>query len=683
MHDTGGMTRLRNVDGSPLPSSDVRVAVTQPKTPAIFDRLLEQPLLVHEFVRRESEALDKEMERAETDETLSVEQQDACIKHVLLHQVLLLGLAVFVSAPSTGLLELLDDLSTTLDRLSPRGAGMDQVLAPIKRSYGMQELEPVPLLPDEYVHAVASVMEQAAQAAVAVDPAAAERLRWAGYQAPTLLKSPLTPLRAALLPPATRAVERMPAEQELRHLAQSTLGAERNTALLLLYVNARDRLEDAPLVGVMDLAHVLLLTLRRHHQEQGTPSGVTDRLLYWHEQLHQQLGRPHLRETQLFKRYPSSGLERETHRARRRLRALRAQRQGPVGRIDQLQLKLLWASLDALDLRLSRGEDPEADQDLKASLLLSTLLALTSVARVPGMSLPPFIEMAVRISDVDPLWAWERTQPQDSGDPLLKNELIAVIEGVLLKASLEKAPHLEVRVWKALRLAAGHLFATTRRAGLRLPGQSFLEDYCQQFGTLQALPLHTDQLRTLRRELGSLLSSFGNTIAQEATGNDFIPEEGPTEYGDVATHLQGPPTPPEIVIPADPGNSSGATLPEHVVAARGHLQGRRIVLLGGTPRPDHHEALVRTLDLRELDWIASDEYAHGTHAHSRVTHDTALVILAVRWMGHAHNTLREVARDMDVPYVMHPGGLSPNSVAWQIMHQVSRQLEARDGSLVG
>ena len=57
-----------------------------------------------------------------------------------------------------------------------------------------------------------------------------------------------------------------------------------------------------------------------------------------------------------------------------------------------------------------------------------------------------------------------------------------------------------------------------------------------------------------------------------------------------------------------------------------------------------------------------------------MTPETAVVILAIRWMAHAHNTLRDVARARGVPYVMHPGGLSPSSVAWQIGQQVSQQL---------
>lgn len=114
--------------------------------------------------------------------------------------------------------------------------------------------------------------------------------------------------------------------------------------------------------------------------------------------------------------------------------------------------------------------------------------------------------------------------------------------------------------------------------------------------------------------------------------------------------------------------------PPHLQDARAILQGRRLVLIGGVPDAAHHRAIMTSLGLADLDWIAADEYAHGTHAHARLTDQTALVVIAIRWMGHAHSTLREVARAKGIPYVMHPGGLNPNSLAWQILQQTSRQL---------
>lgn len=681
MLNTEGMVQLRDLDGRPLPKVGERLTVQAPQSSDVLGILLEKPDLLREFARVASLSLDEEMQRAENDESLSVEEQDNCIKNVLLSQALLIGLEAYAQSPDRDFLELLDDLNTTLNLLGPAGGAMEAVLAPAKKAFALEDLESLPLLPEEYPHAVACVLQQADRVNVEVGAAAEERLKWAGYRLPPVLKSPLFPSRAALLPPATKVPERMSAEQELRKLAQSALEAERNAALLLLYVNARDRLEDAPLVGVLDLAQVLILRLSRHHKELGTDSTMTNRLAFWQEQLHQQLGRPHLPQAQRAKRHPSGHLDAETRQACRRLRALRARRQGAVGRVTEHQLRAMWLCLDALDMRLAAGEDPDQNQELKVTLLLNTLLALTSVARVPGMSLPAVIEAAVRISDIDPLWAWEKTQPQAVYQHLLREELQALVECLMLLRLDEPSSGLGDRIRRLTRRAAGHLFANTRRAGLRLPEQSMLETYFQQFGSLQALPLSTAEWRATNLELLDLLmalSEYQQSSAGEGAAPDEVSDTDLEGSSDQGHHIC-----PPVEVPAEAGSESAdAPIPLQVAAAREHLRGRRIVLLGGVPRPDHHAALVRALELRELDWIGSDEYAHGTHAHARVTEDTALVILAIRWMGHAHNTLRDIARDMNVPYVMHPGGLSPNSVAWQIMHQASRQLEARATRLV-
>jgi len=84
---------------------------------------------------------------------------------------------------------------------------------------------------------------------------------------------------------------------------------------------------------------------------------------------------------------------------------------------------------------------------------------------------------------------------------------------------------------------------------------------------------------------------------------------------------------------------------------------------------------VQEFGLAHLDWIPVDAYAHGTHASSHIRPETALVIIAIRWIGHAHSTLRDTARQQGVPCVMHPGGLNPSSIAWQVTQQVSRQLQ--------
>lgn len=666
MSDTGAVKRLRGTDGRRLPAGDARLNVTGAGGRLALTSLLDQEA-VRAFVDAEGQVLDADMRRAETDETLSVEAQGVLIRSVLLRQALLIGLTGYAAAPDAEVLELLFDLSTTLSGLDSPGAAWSGAHLSAALAAGLGDLERVPLLPGEDHHAVRLLLDRAD----APDEVLA-RLRWAGYRPPPVPRSPLNPLRAALTPPATRVPERIPAEQDLRRLAHSALEGERNAALLLLTVNARDRLENAPLTSVLDLTLVLLLTLERHHQASGTDDAVTRHLRAQHTDLHAQLGEPHLPRTLRFRRQPHTDLPGRTRDARRRLRALRAARQGPASPLGALSVQALQASLDHLDARLAQGVDPETEPDLKAHLMLTTLQALTSVARAPGMRLPVLVETATRIWDLDPLWAWQATQPPDTGEGLLHAELGQCVQALTAASHLTGTPPQE-RAHAALRLAAGHLLAVVRRAGLRLPGQSFLEAYLQPFGPLQALPLTPAQEGKLRRDLAVLLAE---AAAHEAADAPAPPDEPAPFHPPHARQDAGAAAP--SVLPALPDEAPGH-FPAHVQAARTLLGGRRVVLLGGVPSAPHRAALIRSLDLRELDWIGSDEYAHGTHARAHVTADTAVVILAIRWMGHAHNALRDVAQAMQVPYVMHPGGLSPSSVAWQVMHQASRQLTRERG----
>ena len=71
-------------------------------------------------------------------------------------------------------------------------------------------------------------------------------------------------------------------------------------------------------------------------------------------------------------------------------------------------------------------------------------------------------------------------------------------------------------------------------------------------------------------------------------------------------------------------------------------------------------------------------YDHGLQAAAHLRKPgTALAIFALRWGAHAHGTLRDAAREAGVPYLLHPAGLNPNQVAWQVMRQVSDTLTAQ------
>ncbi|MBB5235558.1 hypothetical protein [Deinococcus budaensis] len=667
------MARLRTPDGRPLhnTTSSLRVSTGPDHVQDPPGGLTAHPEMLAPFLEASGRLLGERMDKAEHDESLSVREQEQVIQSVLLGQAIVLGLEVYAAGQDRELLEVLNDLATTLDRINSLGLSFVQRLPAINQAARLGWLEGVSLLTDEYPHAVALVLQQAARAEVAVSPEAQARLEWAGYRAPFPLKTPLHPSRAALTPPATLEPAHMARERDLRELARSRVEGERNAALLLLHVNGRDRLENAPLLSVLDTAQMLLLALHRQCREAGGDSSVTETLLTLHGQLHQELGTPHLLGTQRFKRQPDSDAQTHTWRARRLLRALRADRHREPTPLEQQQQDTLWDALHALDRDLAAGITPDEDENLRVWLLLLGLQGLTSTSRAPGMNLPPMVQLAAQVSGLDPLWAWERTQPRGHLSTDLREELLLLIHCLLL-LRLKGTSYWETwgqPVCRLTALAAGHLFATARRAGLRLPEQPLLETFFGQFGSLRALPLSDTEWKRAERTRMEAMRAAVDTL--QAQGEQETPETSITEAVPVPeSGKQGA----SAVVPVSKPEEDVTRLPPHVLAARERLSGQRVVLLGGVPSPPHQAALVRALELRELDWIGSEEYQHGLHARTRVTQDTALVILAIRWMAHAHNALRDVAREMGVPFVMHPGGLSPSSVAWQVMQQASEQL---------
>lgn len=92
--------------------------------------------------------------------------------------------------------------------------------------------------------------------------------------------------------------------------------------------------------------------------------------------------------------------------------------------------------------------------------------------------------------------------------------------------------------------------------------------------------------------------------------------------------MDAPEAPPEPEAPGQAERVVGlrsapdpVSLPEwpsHVQQARALLSGKRVVLLGGVPYPEHRQALIDALGLAELDWIPSDRYGNGVQATAHV-----------------------------------------------------------------
>ena len=111
------------------------------------------------------------------------------------------------------------------------------------------------------------------------------------------------------------------------------------------------------------------------------------------------------------------------------------------------------------------------------------------------------------------------------------------------------------------------------------------------------------------------------------------------------------------------------TLTERLVLKA--LSGKTLVILGGICKPHAKAALIRDLKLKDVDWIESTEYDNGQQAASRLRDPNIVaVIFALRWAGHAHGSIRNVAWALGIPAVSLPGGYSPR----QILHQLSAQV---------
>jgi hypothetical protein len=106
------------------------------------------------------------------------------------------------------------------------------------------------------------------------------------------------------------------------------------------------------------------------------------------------------------------------------------------------------------------------------------------------------------------------------------------------------------------------------------------------------------------------------------------------------------------------------------------LTGKTLVILGGICKPHAKAALIRNLNLKDVDWIESTEYDNGQQAASRLRDPNIVAaIFALRWAAHAHGSIRDAAWALGIPAVSLPGGYSPR----QVLHQLSAQVS---GSLV-
>ena len=107
------------------------------------------------------------------------------------------------------------------------------------------------------------------------------------------------------------------------------------------------------------------------------------------------------------------------------------------------------------------------------------------------------------------------------------------------------------------------------------------------------------------------------------------------------------------------------------------LRGRRVVLIGGEPRPQAKAALERAFGLDELTWLSAPAHSSYYHFEPAVARpDTAVILLMIRWSSHSFGEVKSICDRHGKPLVRLPGGYNPAQVAFQILQQCGGQLAA-------
>jgi hypothetical protein len=117
------------------------------------------------------------------------------------------------------------------------------------------------------------------------------------------------------------------------------------------------------------------------------------------------------------------------------------------------------------------------------------------------------------------------------------------------------------------------------------------------------------------------------------------------------------------------------------------LRGRRVVLIGGEPRPAAKAALERAFGLSELDWLSAPAHSSFWNFEPAIARaDTAVVLLMIRWSSHSFGEVRSICERFGKPLVRLPAGYNASQVAHQVLQQCGVQLAAAaagNGSAAG
>lgn len=115
-----------------------------------------------------------------------------------------------------------------------------------------------------------------------------------------------------------------------------------------------------------------------------------------------------------------------------------------------------------------------------------------------------------------------------------------------------------------------------------------------------------------------------------------------------------------------------------VARVRSLLEGKRMVVIGGEPRPHAIERFKEAFRLGEVEWVPLVEHGPSQPMLAPIARaDTALVLVIIKLAGHLHvDDARAAAEAAGKPLIVLPSGYNPQRVAHEILQQASERIEA-------
>ncbi|MEZ5944053.1 MAG: hypothetical protein R3C18_21895 [Planctomycetaceae bacterium] len=113
------------------------------------------------------------------------------------------------------------------------------------------------------------------------------------------------------------------------------------------------------------------------------------------------------------------------------------------------------------------------------------------------------------------------------------------------------------------------------------------------------------------------------------------------------------------------------TWSEDVVMAAEELEGKRVVLVGGTPHEATRQMLIDAFRLRDLAWATSGKYESPQKLQQLVqSPDVSVVFILLRWVGRGHaEDISVYCRSARNRHVMVHGSYLPNDLAAALLEQ--------------